>query len=112
MPVEATVTAGKKNNIILLNLVYPNEPKANNQTKIVVSPKGDKINKETVVSRIMKANGEVEIITESKGKDDNRKATIRQTYIFGRTRFINRKEVRFAEQDDWLKRNEFNYRRK
>ena len=112
MPVEATITAGKKNNLLQIEMVYPNEPKANNSSKITISRDGKSINKQTIVSRLINASGEVEIITEDSGKDDNRQATIRHTYILGKDRFINRKEVRFAEQDDWLMRNEFSYRRK
>lgn len=112
MPVEATISAGKKTNALDISIVYPNEPKANNDGKITISKDGKSINKQTVVSRIMNASGEVEIRTEDIGKDDNRKATIRYTYIFGKKRFINRKEVRFSEEENWILRNEYNYRRR
>ena len=112
MPVEATVTAGKKNNLVELRLVYPNEPEANSKTKIVVAKDGRKINKQEVVSRLITSSGEIQIMTLTTGKDDNRRATIRHTYIFGKTRFVNRKEVKFSEAEDWLLRNEYNYRRK
>jgi hypothetical protein len=112
MPVEATITAGKKNTLLEVEMVYPNEPKANNRSKIAISKDGKSINKQSIVSRLINSAGEVEIITKDSGKDDNRQATIRHTYILGKNRFINRKEVRFSEQDDWLMRNEFSYRRK
>lgn len=112
MPANVTIEEGKSEFTLTLNTKYPNEPKANNKSKISISKDGKSINKEKVVSRSREGSN-ILITTEYNGKDgnDNKKATIRHYYTFGTKNFIIRKEVRFDGEEEWILRNEFNYRR-
>ena len=114
MPANLKVEEGKNRYELVLNNIYPNEPKANSKGKLKMSKDGSKIDGKPVVSRSMDDNYVVQLIVEYEGKDgnDNKKAIIRLTYTLGDKEFINRKEVRFLDSDEWILRNEFKYQRK
>ena len=111
MPANLTVKQGKNKNQLILFFIYPNEPKANNKDKIMVSKNGQKLNEKVVKSKQVLSKGQVEIITEYNGKDNNKKAIIRNVYILGSKQFVIRKEVKFESSDDWLKRNDYDFER-
>ena len=99
------------NNKLSLNFKYPNEPNAFSQGQILISKKGDKINKEIVVSKQELSNEQIEIITEYSGKDNKKKALIRNKYILGSKKFVIRKEVKFENSNEWIMRNEYSFGR-
>lgn len=111
MPANLTVKQGKNKNQLILFFIYPNEPKANNKDKIMVSKNGQKLNEKVVKSKQVLSKGQVEIITEYNGKDNNKKVIIRNVYILGSKQFVIRKEVKFESSDDWLKRNDYDFER-
>lgn len=109
MPATVTVEPRKNEYEVQLLINYPKEPNANSKEKIKLSKDGSLLNKHRIVSRKLITNNEIEIITEYQGKDNNEKALIRTIYVFGQKRFIIRKEVKFADTANWLKRNEYNF---
>jgi len=109
MPANLKVKLGKNINQLSLFNIYPNEPKANNKDKLKISDNGAKLNNINVKSVERSSDGKVEIITEYSGKDNKKKALVRNVYILVENQFIIRKEVKFENSQDWLKRNEFNY---
>jgi hypothetical protein len=111
MAANLIVEKGKDENNLVLNNLYPNEPKANNSDKIKVTKNGTLLNKHLVTKREEVDNGQIQIQTEHKGKDDNKKALIRYTYQISKNLFLIRKEVQFDEVDGWIKRSEFSYKR-
>ena len=112
MPANLIVEKGKTENSLVLNNLYPNEPKANNSDKIKVTKNGTFLNKNLVTKREELDNGQIQIQTEHKGKDDNKTAQIRYTYLISKNLFLIRKEVQFNQGGDWIKRSEFRYKRK
>lgn len=112
MDANLSVRPGRSDWSLILSNDYPSEPKANNTEKIRVTRKGETLNKSRVTVRKELNNGQIEIQTENQGKDDNKKATIRYTYLIGQTSFLIRKEVQFNEEAGWVKRNEFSYAKK
>lgn len=112
MPANLVVRQGKNENILLLNNIYPNEPKANSFDKIKILKKGMMLNKSTVTSRKELENGHIQIQTEHYAKDYNKKALLRYTYTIGNRFFSIKKEVQFNTAEDWIKRSEFKYHRK
>jgi hypothetical protein len=78
---------------------------ANKTDTVSISKDGQYIGKEKLVSRTKLSNGDIRIITEKEGKDgnDGKKATIRQTYIFGNTSLSTQKDVLFPEKLHGLK---------
>ncbi|NNC83718.1 MAG: hypothetical protein HKN79_09075 [Flavobacteriales bacterium] len=112
MPAELSVEPGKDEYTLVLNNIYPNEPKANNSEKLKVSNDGTVINKEKLISRKELEDGSIRIQAERSGKDDGRKARIRHTYIIGSDSFLIRKDVRFDGGEEWIMRSEYRYTRK
>lgn len=112
MPAELVVEKGKKQGQLLLQYIYPNEPKANSKGKLTQSKDGTSINGNKIVSRRVLENQDLEIQSQYTGKDDNKKALIRTTYVFGATQLIIRKEVQFSDAEAWIKRNEYQFNRK
>ncbi|MBT8195736.1 MAG: hypothetical protein KJO64_04880, partial [Bacteroidia bacterium] len=106
------VKQGNNEKQLSLHNIYPNEPKANNKEKIKISKDGNQLNKTPIISIDRAAQGKVEIITQYTGKDNNKEVLIRNVYIMSENQFIIKKEVKFDNSDKWLKRNEFNYKRK
>jgi len=111
MPANLVVKPGGNEYGLILQYIYPNEPKANSSETIEMSSDGSKLNKHTVTSR-QERDGQIEIHTEHMGKDNDKKALIRHIYIMGTNSFIMLKEVQFDASEGWIKRNEFSYKRK
>lgn len=111
MSANLNVVNGKNENSLVLNNIYPNEPKANNSDKIKVTKNGTLLNGHLIIKREKLENGQIKIQTEHSGKDDNKKALIRYTYLISKDHFLIRKEVQFDEFDNWIKRSEFIYKR-
>ena len=112
MAANLIVQKGKDENNLVLNNLYPNEPKANNSDKIKATKNGTFLNRHLVTTREELDNGQIQIQTEHKGKDDNKKALMRYTYLISKNLFLIRKEVQFDEVGGWIKRSEFSYKRK
>lgn len=113
MPADLVVTRiGNTNQFAVANL-YPNEKSANSTDTLVISKDGKSIDGAPIKSRKKLPNGDLEIITEETGTDgnDNKPATFRQTYTFGKTTFKKRKDVQFEGESEWIKRHEYSYSR-
>ncbi len=110
MPANLQVKPGKNESELVLHNIYPNEPKANGKGKFKITAGGQKLNNEAVTAKEILSDG-VKIVTEYQGKDNNQKALIRNTYVLRSSSLIIRKEVRFGDSSQWLKRNEFAYTR-
>lgn len=112
MPSNLEVQSKKTNRKLILSYEYPNESQANDSDKLRISKNKSSLNGKPIVSRTKTVDGDTKIVTEHMSKDANRKALIRNVYIIGASKFIMRKEVQFEGSDDWLKRNEYNFKKK
>jgi hypothetical protein len=114
MPANVTISVytGKPNGIILA-LDYPKEPQANGNDTLVISKEGVLLNGGKIVSKKQLADGSLEIIADKEGRDgnDNKKALLRHIYNISKTKFSNRKEVKFKGTDAWILRNEYTFSR-
>ena len=111
MPADLTVEEGKNQFQFILNYRYPNEPKANSKGKFEITKDGTRINKKEVVSLERNEMDGLIVKTEHSGKDNNKKATIRNIYIISTDKFVISKEVKFEDASEWLKRNEYSFKR-
>ena len=104
----------EKTNKFSFSNIYPKEKSANSVDTVTISKDGKYVNKELVKSRHKLPKGKIEIITEESGEDgnDNKPATFRHTYTFGKTTYINRKDVQFIGETKWINRHEYSYTRK
>jgi hypothetical protein len=113
MPANITISKDASNERqLVFRFEYPNEPKANGNDTLVISDDGSKIDGADVVSKT-RVGKNLLLTTEKDGVDgnDNRKATIRHIYTIGKKSFINRKEVRFEGEPNFIMRNEFKMER-
>jgi hypothetical protein len=114
MPANVTISVytGKPNGIILA-LDYPKEPQANGNDTLVISKEGVLLNGGKIVSKKQLADGSLEIIADKEGRDgnDNKKALLRHIYNISKTKFSNRKEVKFEGTDAWILGNEYTFSR-
>jgi hypothetical protein len=114
MPADKHIERINKTNKFVVSNIYPNETSANSIDTINISSDGKYINKELIKSRKKLPNGAIEIITEEPGTDgnDNKPATFRHTYIFGKTTYKKRKDIQFAGEKEWINRHEYSYTKK
>lgn len=109
MPANITISTNPQDDRqLIFAYEYPDEPKANEIDTIRISADGKIVDDSQVVSR-KKSKGVLEVITAYSGNDgnDNKKATIRHTYLIGKRSFSNRKEVKFEGEEKWILRNEY-----
>jgi hypothetical protein len=114
MPCNVTISKDKTNSHrLILAYEYPNEPKANGNDTLTISPDGKMLDGEAVVSRTNE-NRVLTIIAERNGVDgnDQKKAVIRHIYSISKTSFIKRKEVKFEGEQNFIMRNEFKMSRR
>jgi hypothetical protein len=114
MPAEINISADSTNkNGLIFIYQYPNEPKANGNDTLQINESGTMINGALVVLKQKDENGALKIITEKAGIDgnDNRKATIRHTFFISEKIFSNTKDVKFEGEKNWIRRNEYSFRR-
>lgn len=114
MPCDLITKKKKNNRKIKLKYFYPKEPNANSRGKIKISRDRTVLNKKRIKSRIVDSKGNVKILVEYLGKDGNesKKALIRNIYQIGNDTLIIRKEVKLEESEEWIMRNEFNFKKK
>jgi hypothetical protein len=113
MPANLEIRRIAKTNKFVFSNIYPNEPSANSKDTVTISTDGKFIDKELVKSRRKLPNGDLEIITEEFGKDgnDDKPATFRHTYTLGPSTYINRKDVQFTGETEWINRHEYSYKK-
>ncbi len=111
MPANANISTLPNSNNLLMEMIYPNEPKANGKDTLLVNAGFTSFEGYTIVSRKSLSDGSVEIITKHNGQDgnDNKNAIIRKTYTIGKNIFSNRKDIQFEGATDWIKRSEYSY---
>lgn len=94
-------------NSIPFAIKYPGETQYNSRETYVWTADGTRLNDAAILSRSELSEGQVEIVTENQGMDDNRPALIRTTYVISDSQFIVRKDVKFADKDAFLNRNQY-----
>ena len=114
MPANFLVSINAKNDQqVIFNYQYPDEPKANASDTLTIKENGTLFDEATVTLKKINADGSIQIETERNGIDgnDNKKAVIKHVYLIGSKQFINRKEVKFDGEQNWIKRNEYSFSR-
>ena len=114
MPADIEIKQIEGTNKFLFFNSYPNEPNANSVDTIILSEDGKTFNDESVKSKRIMAGGGLEIITELSGEDgnENKPALIRHTYLIFENIFTIIKDIQFLGQKEWIKRHEYNYKKK
>ena len=89
---------------------YPEEPKANNKTKVVVGKNHMSINKARIISRQDLPNQVLKFATKIPGKDNKKKATIYTEYLLSVKNFTITKKVQYEGEDPFI-RNTYSFSR-
>ena len=113
MPCNLTIKSKKKNRKLILLYEYPNEPKANNRSKLKISKDRKFLNNKPIKTQKILDDNSVELTVEYPGRDgnENKNALIRIIYIIGKEKFIIRKEVLFENTKESIMRNEYSFKR-
>lgn len=113
MPADLTINYLNKIKSVVFSNSYPKEPHANSIDTIALLQKGKVFGKEIVKSNTRFKNGNILIITEEAGTDgnDNKPAIFKHIYTVGKNIFINKKEVKLNDSDNWIMRHQYQYRR-
>ena len=113
MPANTNINLIRGMNSLLIEMIYPDEPKANSKDTIKINEDRTSFDGALIISRKSLTDGSVQIITELNGKDGNanKNALLRKTYTFNKNSFTNRKDVQFEGTTEWIKRHEYSYTR-
>jgi hypothetical protein len=112
MPANTTFEQSKNNpNVYLRSIGYSTEPHANQTDSMIISNDGKMLDEFRIITFKKAKDGTLEIVGEKDGIDgnDNKPATIRQTFTFTTTTFINKKEVLFKGTSNWLIRHTYSF---
>ena len=96
---------------IQYTIFYPDEPWEDSKSTIEVSKDGRLLDGHVIAERMMGKDGTLIVTTNHRGEDDNRPADIRQTYGLSPTNFYIRKSVKFDDNNAYLERNIYEFRR-
>jgi hypothetical protein len=107
MSANIKISLTENSNGYIMGYEYPNEPQANSKDTTYIVNK--LFGKDKIVEFKKAADGGFLLVTEIVGEDgnDNKKATLRHTYILKSNTFSIIKDVKFEGTDKWIKRNEY-----
>ena len=113
MPANVVISSITGTDHLLVQMIYPDEPKANSSDTLHVFGGGNGIDGEKIISREVMADGTVKIVSEEHGKDgnDNKPATFRFTRTISKVAYVVVKEVRFDGSEQWIMRHTYSYKR-
>lgn len=94
---------------LIQEVEFPDEPKANYTSRIELKKNKGFFGDEEVVDLNLQDGNVARLSTKFKGKDDNKKADIYKTYVFGERNLSITKTVIFQKSGEKLIRNRFTY---
>lgn len=113
MPENTIISVIKSSDNLLLEMIYPDEPKANNKDTLFIAADRTMNDKAVIAEKKQLPNGSLQIVAERLGKDgnENKNGIIRKTFTIGKNTFTNRKDVKFEGTTEWIKRHEYSFTR-
>lgn len=93
------------------NVGYTDEPDHNSGGLLSLRFKGQFINDEKVIDRVVLGSGDVKITTEYKGDDDGKPALNRHVYILGGKEISLQKLVKFQSDMSFFERHIYRWKR-
>jgi hypothetical protein len=90
---------------------YPDEPKANQKSEVLLSADGRTVDGARVVEKIYLPDNTLKLTTEKDGKDNQKTAVLRYTYLLSATKFSIRKQVKLEGMGGFFERNEYSWKR-
>lgn len=105
------VSTSPDEKIIKMKYIYPEETDYNSTGKLNITADGTMIEGQSVIDRQMLPDGSLKLITEEKGYDDYKHSTIRRIIVLSNDIFVITKMVKFDDEKEFFKRNEYNWKR-
>lgn len=100
-----------KKNSIIMDISYPNEPKANGKSRIKLDGKAGYFGDEEIISVERRIN-ELKFTTQFTGKDNNKPATMTKEYILTDSKIEIAKSVKYNGSEESFVRNKYSYIKK
>ena len=107
MSANINISLTENKNGYIMGYAYPKEPQANSKDTTYIM--NNLFGKDKIVEFKKEVDGGFTLVTEFAGEDgnDNKKATMRHTYILKLNTYSIIKDVKFEGTDKWIKRNEY-----
>jgi hypothetical protein len=107
MSANINISLTENKNGYIMSYAYPKEPQANSKDTTYIM--NNLFGKDKIVEFKKATDGGFTLVTEFAGEDgnDNKKATLRHTYILKLNTYSIIKDVKFEGTDKWIKRNEY-----
>ncbi|MBT8182342.1 MAG: hypothetical protein KJO53_12215 [Eudoraea sp.] len=97
-------------NKILINIQYPDEPKANSKESIKIKRNGSYLDDEEIIEKTLEL-GTMKLVTKYRGKDNNKSAVIYKTYTISENEYTVEKKVDYLNAEQKILRNRYRYKR-
>lgn len=97
-------------NKILMNIQYPDEPKANSRESVKIKKNGTYLDDEEIIEKKL-GMGAMTLLTKYRGKDNNKPAVIYKTYTISENEYTVEKKVDFMNTGQKILRNRYRYKR-
>ena len=97
---------------IKYTIFYPDEPWEDSQSTIDVSKDGRLLDGHVISGRVIGEDGTLILTTNYRGEDENRQADIRLTYGLSPTNFYIRKSDKIDDNNAYLERNIYEFKRR
>lgn len=100
-----------KKNIIVMEISYPYEPKANGKNRIKLDDKAGYFGDEKIIS-VERRKNELKFTTQFIGKDNNKPATMIKDYHLTDSKIKIAKSVKYDDSRESFVRNKYSYTKK
>ncbi|MCY7362009.1 MAG: hypothetical protein LH629_08090 [Ignavibacteria bacterium] len=113
IPSDITIVqSAEDSNIYFFEYEYPDEPHANGIDTVVINDEGHKLNDELIIDKKNNdSNNYITLVTQKNGFDNDKKAVLKHTYVISEKKFVIAKFVKYDNENDFFKRNEYSYER-
>jgi hypothetical protein len=113
IPVQLVVYRLGESDDFVFSFSYPEEPKANSIDTVSVHYYGTMLDEEVVQIKTRPCPACLHLITEQFALDgnDQKPAFLRKRYQVDPSKLEIRKEVKFLDEEGWIKRNEYRFER-
>ncbi|WP_299536966.1 hypothetical protein [Ulvibacterium sp.] len=109
--IRTTLKIFLKDDTIIQEMEFPDEPKANYVSRIRIKKNGTYFGNEKVEALDFTEGKITNLTTSYQGRDNNKKANIYKTYMFGEQNLSITKTVVFQKSGKKLIRNRYTYNR-
>lgn len=107
---RTTMQIWLEGNKILMNIQYPDEPKANSRESVKIKKNGTYLDDEEIIDKKLEM-GAMTLVTKYHGKDNNKPAVIYKTYTISENEYTVEKKVDYLNTEQKILRNRYRYKR-